>query len=224
MMDFFNTLILSAASSPWIYLVVFLVVYIDAFFPPVPSETVVVGAAAVAMSTGQPSLILLGSLAAVAAVAGDTTAYFIGRRIGTNRFRWMRRPAIAKSFVWARTGLDRKGAVLILIGRYIPVGRIAVNMTAGATGFPLRRFLPLASVAGVSWAAYSIGIGLLAGHWSHDNPLIAVAISVAIALVMGLAIDWISTRVSAWANRRREVRAVIAARVERYERENVLAP
>jgi membrane-associated protein len=197
MLDFLNTAILSAASSPWIYLIVFAVVYIDAFFPPVPSETVVVGAAAVAMSTGQPSLILIGILAAVAALAGDTTAYLIGRRIGTTRFRWMRRPTFAKSFAWARTGLDRKGAVLILIGRYIPVGRIAVNMTAGATGFPIRRFLPLAAVAGVSWSAYSIGVGLVAGHWLHDNPLLAIVVAVVIALGLGLLIDWITTKVSA---------------------------
>jgi membrane protein DedA with SNARE-associated domain len=201
-----NELILQLAASPWVYLVVVAVVYLDAFFPPVPSESVLVGAAAVAVSTGHPNVVLLGAMAALAALAGDTTAYAIGRGIGTTRFRWMRRPAILRSFAWARQGLDTKGAVLILVARYIPIGRIAVNMTAGATGYPLRRFVPLAAVAGASWSTYSIGVGLLAGRWMHDNPLLAIIVAVAIAIVIGLGID----RLTSVLGRRRAAAAAPA--------------
>jgi membrane protein DedA with SNARE-associated domain len=206
-LDFLNQLVVSIAASPWIYLVVLLLVYIDAFFPPVPSESVVVGVSAVAATTGEPVLLAIGALAAIGAVAGDTTAYLIGRSIGTTRFAWMRRPRIARSFAWARSSLDRRGAMLILVGRYIPVGRIAVNMTAGATGFPLRRFVPIACIAGVTWAAYSIGMGLLAGKWLHHNPVIAMAVAVALAFVVGLLVDVVTTRVGA----ARRARAAVPA-------------
>ena len=38
-MDAVNEFIAQAAASPWVYLVVFAVVLVDAFFPPVPSES-----------------------------------------------------------------------------------------------------------------------------------------------------------------------------------------
>jgi membrane protein DedA with SNARE-associated domain len=82
--------------------------------------------------------------------------------------------------------------VLVITGRYIPVGRIAVNLTAGATGFPYRRFVPLSIVAGVSWALYSVGVGVLAGAWFRETPLLGAAVAVVVAIAMGLVIDRIT--------------------------------
>ena len=52
-MELINEFILQATASPWLLLVMFAVAVIDGFFPPVPSETVLVAAAAVAASTGR---------------------------------------------------------------------------------------------------------------------------------------------------------------------------
>jgi len=185
------------AASPWLYLVVFLVCLIDGFFPPVPSETVVVGAAAIAATTGSPSLPLLIGIAAGGAIAGDNTAYLLGRLVGTTRFRWMRVGRVAATLDWARRGLDRRGALLIFTARYIPVGRIAVNMTAGATGYPPRRFVPLSIVAGLAWALYSALFGLVAGQWLHEQPLLAVVIAVVVAAGVGAAVDALLRRLLA---------------------------
>jgi membrane protein DedA with SNARE-associated domain len=79
--------------------------------------------------------------------------------------------------------------VLILTARYIPVGRVAVNITAGATGLAPRRFLGISALAGFSWAVYSVGIGLFAGRWLSGNPLLAALLGIAIALTIGVVID-----------------------------------
>lgn len=50
---------MQAIASPWLYLVLFAVTIIDGFFPPIPSETVLVAAAAVTASTGEGNLLLL---------------------------------------------------------------------------------------------------------------------------------------------------------------------
>lgn len=192
-----NDVILDAAESPWIYLLLFGLCIIDGFFPPVPSETVVVALAAVAMTSGVPNLWLVIVLAAIGAIIGDNTAYVIGRSIGTRRFRWMRRPKVADTFVWAGSQLDKRGALVIMAARYIPVGRIAVNMTAGATGFHRARFFWLSVIAGCSWALYSVGIGVLAGHWVQDNPFLGVALAVGIAMTIGLMVDFINRKLSA---------------------------
>jgi membrane protein DedA with SNARE-associated domain len=138
---------------------------------------------------------------------GDNIAYAIGRSLGTTRFAWMRRPRVAAAFDRAQRTLSRSGAPLILGARYIPVGRVAVNMSAGALGYSWRRFLPLTVVGGVMWAAYSAGIGLLAGHWLEDQPLLSVVIGVTFALVLGFLID----RVAAAVRRRRNAADVGSA-------------
>lgn len=201
-MDFLTlltTLVTDLAASPWVYLVVFAVCLIDGFFPPVPSETVVVGAATVSVATGQPNLLLLIAVAAAGAIAGDNIAYQLGRAVGVTRFRWMRTKRVTAAVDWARRGLDRRGALLIFAARYIPVGRIAVNMTAGATGYPLRRFLPLSIAAGIAWAAYSAIFGIVAGQWLHDQPLLAIVLAIVVAALVGMVVDVVIRRLLARA-------------------------
>lgn len=190
---------MQAIASPWLYLILFAVTVIDGFFPPVPSETVLVAAAAVAASTGEGNLLLLGAIAAIGAAIGDNIAFVIGRGLGTTRFAWMRRPRVAAAFGYAQRALDRRSATLILGARYIPVGRVAVNMSAGALGFPWRRFLPLSLVAGLSWSILSLAIGMLAGAWIKDQPLLSAGLGIVIALAIGFVIDRIAA-----ARRRRE--------------------
>lgn len=189
-MDVINDLILQTVSSPWLYLVLLTVTVVDGFFPPVPSETVLVAAAAVLASTGEFwALVPLGLIAALGAAIGDNIAFALGRRLGTTRWAWMRRPRVASTFAHAERALHDRSAALILGARYIPVGRVAVNMSAGALHFPWRRFVPLSVVAGISWSALSLGIGLLAGSWVTDQPLVSAGIGIVVALAIGLIID-----------------------------------
>ncbi|MFJ2552837.1 DedA family protein [Microbacterium sp. NPDC087591] len=201
-MDVINELIMQAVASPWLYLVLFGVTILDGFFPPVPSETVLVAAAAVAASTGGADLLLLGAVAALGAAIGDNIAFLIGRSVGTTRFAWMRRPRVVTVFDSAQRALQHRSAVLILGARYIPVGRVAVNMSAGALGFAWRRFVPLSLIGGLSWSAFSLAIGLLAGSWATGQPLLSAGLGIAIALLVGLVIDRVA------AARRRRVAAL----------------
>ncbi len=194
-MEAITQFVMDAAASPWVYVMLAAVCLIDAFFPPVPSETVVVGLAALAVHAGTPWLWLVIVVAAFGAIIGDNIAYAMGRAIGTTRYSWMRRPRVAATFDWAHRTLNLRPASLILTARYIPIGRVAVNMTAGATAFPRRRFIPLSIVAGMSWAAYSAAIGTLFGHWFHANPFIGVVAAIAFAVIVGLLIDHIMQRV-----------------------------
>ena len=192
--DALNALVLALAGSVWVYPVVFALVVVDGFFPPFPSETVVVALGALAVAAGAPNLGWLIAVVTAGAVLGDSIAYLIGRRIGLTRFGWLRRPAAVRIADKARTALRSRPASLLLTARYIPVGRVAVNMTAGATGFPIRRFVPLAALGGLGWAAYSVLVGVLAGAWLQSNPLLGVLLAVAAALLLGVFIDAVVLR------------------------------
>ncbi|GAB3669464.1 hypothetical protein GCM10027591_16260 [Zhihengliuella somnathii] len=188
-MDAINDAILSASGEWWVLVVVFLFCGIDAFFPVVPSESLLVGLASVAVTTGSQDLVLLGVYGAVGAFIGDQVAYRMGRAVGTDRFAWMRRPRARKVFAFAERELVRRGALLIFTARFIPLGRTAVNFTAGATEFSPRRFLLLDAIACVVWAVYSVGIGSVAGRWFEEHKLIGVVLSVLLALVIGYVLD-----------------------------------
>jgi membrane protein DedA with SNARE-associated domain len=188
---------LQLASSPWVYAVVFLLTVLDAFFIIVPSETVVVALGALALSTGSPQLGILIPVAALAAIAGDSLTFWLGRVVGVHRFGWMRRPRVARVVAWAARSLDERAAAVLLTARFVPFGRVAVNLTAGSTGFRYRRFLFLTTIAGICWAGYNTLVGALFGAWFGGNPVLAVAVSVAVALALGVSVDRITARIAA---------------------------
>ena len=188
-MDVINEVILYASTAWWILPLLFLFCLIDGLLPVVPSESLIVALASVAVASGAPPLLLLGLVGAAGAIAGDHFAYRFGRRIGLDRFRWMRRRRARKTFAVARRELERRGALLIFTARYIPIGRVAVNFTAGATRFSRRRFTLLDVLGCLTWSAYSTTIGAVGGHWMKDNALLGIALSISIAMVFGFIVD-----------------------------------
>ena len=162
------------AGSPWLFPALFVLVVGDAFLVVLPSETVVVALGALAGATGAPSLWALIPVAALGAVVGDTLCYLIGRRVGIDRWGWQRRPRISAALSRTRATVLRRTAVLIFTARYIPFARIAVNLSAGAARVSYRRFLPLSAAAGLGWALYNTGIGLIFGTALPSQPILAI--------------------------------------------------
>jgi len=193
-MHVINEFVIGQAGALWVYPLLFVVCILDGFFPPVPSETVLVTLASLSGSTGRPYLAIIIVLAALGAIIGDNIAYTLGRRLGTERFAWMRTPRGKAAFAWARRGLDKRGAAVILTARYVPIGRIAVNMTAGATRYPRRKFVPLTVLGGVTWALYSTLMGRLVGGWFESQPLLGAAVSICVAVVIGIGIDHLTQK------------------------------
>ncbi|MGP9527221.1 MULTISPECIES: DedA family protein [Micrococcaceae] len=217
-MELVNEAITQAASAWWVLPLLFLFCLIDAFFPIVPSESFLVSLAVVGIHSGTPNLILVGVLGAAGALLGDQITFAIGRKIGSRRFSWMRGRRAQRVLHYAEKKLETSGALLIFTARYIPVGRVAVNLTAGATGYSHKRFTLFDTIGVLTWATYSVSIGALAGNWMHDNKLLGIAISIVIAVVLGFIID----RIVSWALDRYHRRAELAKEHrEQVERETV---
>ncbi|UZX02326.1 DedA family protein [Arthrobacter sp. CDRTa11] len=193
-MQAINEFILAAAGQPWVLFLVLACCLIDGFFPPIPSESVVVGLAAVAATADVPNPWMLMLVAAVGAFSGDNIAYLIGRTVGTRRWRWMRGPRMQSAFRWAGVELRKRPASLILVARFIPIGRVAVNLTAGVTHYPRPRFIGLTVLSATLWAAYSVGIGLFFGQWFEDNHLLGAVIAIICAVGLGIVVDLVINR------------------------------
>lgn len=183
--------VLAWGPSPWLLLAVVLLACLDGFFPPVPSESVVIAVATLAVTGDVPApyLVLLALAAALGAFAGDLIAYRIGATIPVDRLRLFRGRRGQAALARTRGALTRRGSAVILSGRFVPVGRVAVNMTAGAVGYPLLRFAPVAGLASLLWAVLSTLIGIGAGHVLAERPLLAVGIGIATGMLLGLGVD-----------------------------------
>ncbi len=135
-------------------------------------------------------------MAGLGAFVGDNVAYLIGRGIGTDRFAWMRRKRLQHAFAWAGYELRLRPVSLILVARFVPIGRVAVNLVAGATRYTHRRFLILTCFSSVGWAAYSVLIGMLAGQWFQEYHLLGMVVAVVVAMGLGIMIDRVVARIS----------------------------
>ncbi|QDY88980.1 DedA family protein [Arthrobacter sp. UKPF54-2] len=188
-MQAINDFILAAAGQPWVLFLVFACCLIDGFFPPVPSESVVVGLAAVAATADVPNPLVLVVAAAAGAFCGDNIAYLIGRATGTSRWKWMRGHRAQRAFTWAGRELRKRPASLIMVARFVPIGRVAVNLTAGATHYAHSHFVGLTVLSAALWSSYSVAVGLFFGQWFEDNHLLGATIAIICAIVLGIGID-----------------------------------
>ncbi len=193
------------AESPWVLAALFLTTMIDGFFPPIPSETLVIALAALALTTGGPQLWMIAGVAAAGAFTGDQIAYSIGRRVPVRRLCFLQSARARTALARAEAALARRGASFIICARFVPVGRVAVNITAGAVAFPRRRFTAFAGIAAITWSAYSVVIGAGAGRLlDGQHPLLSVAVGIVGGLVTGMAVDVVLQRLLAGRQRRRD--------------------
>ncbi|MDR2722164.1 MAG: DedA family protein [Cellulomonadaceae bacterium] len=187
--DQFQTWILGVAGAWYVYPSVLFLAFMDGFFPPLPSESVITALAVAWHSQGRPWLWLLLIVAAVGAWCGDQVAYTIGQRIGTDRVPPLRTAKGRATVAWAQRALARRGTSFIIAARYIPLGRIAVNMTAGALGYPRKRFMLVSGIAAPMWALNASLIGFAAGAWLADHPLVAMAAGIVAGTLVGFIVD-----------------------------------
>jgi membrane-associated protein len=183
----------------WPYLIVGALTLADAFLSLMPNETALTAFAALGVSTGSPNVVLLGAVAAASAILGDVGTYLVGRKVGANRFRWMRSPRAVAAINWASSSLENRAGPVIVVARYIPFAKFAVSLTAGATGFRFRRYLPRVVLSCVIWAGYHSMIGVVFGASLRDNPALAVVLASIVGTAIGLVLD----RATAQLERRR---------------------
>lgn len=192
-----DELLAQVSAGPWALPLLGLFVLGDAFLVVVPGEAAVTAAGALAVSTGSPPLAAVIGVAAVAAFTGDACCYLVGRRVGLERWGWMRRPRVSALFAWAAARLERRSATIMFTARFIPFARIAVTLTAGASRIPAPRFLGVCALAALAWAAYQALIGAVVAALVPGGPVVAVIVSVVLAVGLGLGLDAVLARRSA---------------------------
>jgi membrane-associated protein len=172
------------------YLVALLLPALDVLIPVLPSETAVIALGVSTAGSADPRIAVLVALAAAGAFLGDNVAYLLGRRFGpaiTRRLFASERGA--RRLAWARQSLERYGAGMIVVCRFIPGGRTAVTVTCGLAGYPWRRFAAADGAAAIAWALYAFFIGRLGGKAFEDRPWAGLLVALGLTVVITVIIE-----------------------------------
>jgi membrane protein DedA with SNARE-associated domain len=196
----------------------------------VPGETVMLLGGAVA-GQGAIDIYLLIAIAWFSAWLGDTTSFFLGRRLG-REFVMKHGPRVGISherFEKVEDYFGRHGGKTIFIGRWISLVRAFAPFIAGSSGMGYRGFVPYSILGTGLWASLHILVGYFfsrsietAGHYAARG---AFLLATLIAIVAGTVfvvrklrveenrravLDWMERqRATAWMvdlARRRELR------------------
>ncbi|WP_084127884.1 DedA family protein [Demequina sp. NBRC 110055] len=182
--------VLELSESLWIYPGIAGVSMVDGFFPVVPSESVVIATSTTSYQTGSPILPLILVCAALGAWLGDQIAYLIGAKANIAQWRLFKRDRWRRSLDWAETQLERRGTTFIIAARFVPGGRVVVNLAAGALRFPHRRFMGVDAIGASMWAIWSVALGTIAGAiFPEDNLVLSIVIGVIAGVVFGFFVD-----------------------------------
>ena len=185
------------------YAVVFLFVAIESLGIPLPGETVLVTAAALA-ALGHLSIWWVIAFAATGGIVGDAAGYWIGRLGGLALIKRYGRVVNVDEHKLekVRTFFDRYGSKAVFFGRFIALLRTWAALLAGTAEMPYRVFTLYNVLGGITWATL---FGTLGYVFGRSLPLLeryigqaSLAVVLLVALVVTLSFSW------RWFNANRE--------------------
>jgi membrane-associated protein len=168
--------------SLWLLPVLAVMIAADGPVPVLPSETILMSAAAAAFGIGDArGIVGLFAAALVGSIAGDLLVFGLGR--SSTRFL----PAAAHAECglghWVRANLFERPVVALVGARLLPGGRLVSTAAAGRVGLPFPTFLRGSLVSSAVWSVYMLGIGMLLGPIVGGNPFLSLAAGAVMAVL-----------------------------------------
>lgn len=185
----------------------------------VPGETVMLLGGAVA-GQGAIDIYLLIAIAWFSAWLGDTTSFFLGRRLG-REFVLKHGPRVGISherFEKVEDYFGRHGGKTIFIGRFISLVRAFAPFIAGSSGMRYRAFVPYSILGTGLWATAHILVGYFFSQTIETAGKYAAkgAFLLATLIVILVGIVWLYRRLREEENRAAAVRWMERHRATRW--------
>ncbi|MDN5599502.1 MAG: DedA family protein [Brachybacterium sp.] len=165
---------------------VFLLIFLENLFPPIPSEVVLPLAGVTAAGPNNTYWVML--LASVAgAVVGAWLLYGIGRLLGQERLRSIviRLPLVhVGDYDKSVDFMDEHGYKAIFFGRFVPGIRSLISIPAGLYAMPIGMFTLLTAAGSAIWNTIFLTIGYYMGsNWTVIEPYTNAFSNLAYAIV-----------------------------------------
>ena len=172
----------------WVYGILFVIIFVETglvVMPFLPGDSLLFIAGAFG-ATGALSLPLLIGLLILAAIAGNTSNYWVGRAVGPRVFQWENSRFFNRNaFDKAHAFYEKHGAITIVATRFLPILRTFSPFVAGVAAMRHARFQLYNITGGVLWVA---GLSL-AGYWFGNIPWVKnnlTLIILALIIIPGL--------------------------------------
>jgi len=173
------------------YIGVALLVALENLLPPIPSEAVLPLAGFIA-GRGDASLLGMIGAATVGSVVGAWLLYGIAALVGPLRLRafvlrhrrWLRIEArhIDRAELWFAS----RGAIVVLVGRCVPLLRSLVSVPAGFHRMPIGLFTLYTGLGSLVWNTALIGAGAVLGdQWERVGDVVGM-LQTAVIVVLAL--------------------------------------
>ena len=186
-----------AQYGTWTYLILFLIILAETGFvgtPFLPGDSLLFAVGTFAgMGVLDPWLLFV--LLSIAAIAGDTINYWVGRWVGPRAFSgsipWLRRDYLDKTQAF----YERHGGKTIVLARFVPIVRTFAPFVAGVGRMNYGRFLAYNIGGGIFWVGSLVGAGTLFGNipWVRDN-FGSVVLAIIVISVLPILVEFLKAR------------------------------
>jgi membrane protein DedA with SNARE-associated domain len=185
---------------------VFAITGLQALGAPLPGTTALIAAALYASTSHGLPIVGVIAAGALGAIAGTSAGFAVGRWGGERLLvvaarRLRQNPEHVRHI---RAEFADSGRAWLFIGRFVTGLRNVVGLLAGASGMPIRRFLPVCAAAAIVWATLN---GLEYYFFGHALQSAGTWLQV---VLISVGIGW--TVVSLRVIRVRAMRRIEAAR------------
>jgi membrane protein DedA with SNARE-associated domain len=177
------------------YLFIALFMFVESIGIPIPGESALITAAAVA-GIGALSIVGVFFAALFGNVLGGLAGYWMGVRGGhaiVSRFGRVLRIDDAR-LKQAHGFFEKHGAAALIVGRFIAVVRSFLGMIAGVSAMPARKFFLYNLVGGVVWSLTFSIVGFFFGRnlpaLKRELGRVGLVMGVVLGLVILLIVGW----------------------------------
>jgi membrane-associated protein len=175
--------------SSWLLPILVVMIAVDAPFPILPSETILMSAATTAFGGGDLGMVFGLFIAALAgSVLGDAVVFWLGRC----SHKLLSRTVDTEYEVsaWVRKHMLLRPGIALVGARFVPGGRLVSTAAAGRFGLPVRRFVPWTIASSAAWSVYMLLVGLALGPVTGGDPLLSLfaGVAMAVATAAGFAL------------------------------------
>lgn len=152
------------------YAILFGVIFVETglvFLPFLPGDSLLFATGGFA-ARGSLNVLVLLVIFFLAAIAGDTTNYWIGRFLGSKIVASKKFHVYEKYFIRTQEFFQKHGGKAVILGRFVPVIRSFTPFVSGIGKMPYGRFLFFSVTGAALWAPGCV----LAGYYFGNIPII----------------------------------------------------